>query len=75
MCAFRFQRFSLYLTLYAFALCEIYQAFAVVCKKNLYKIFFKVVFRPFLPGLLATLQSVKREHFASFLAMSERTAL
>lgn len=44
-------------------------------KKNLYKIFLKVVFRPFLPGLLATLQSVKREHFASFLAMSERTAL
>ena len=54
MCAFRFQRFSLYLTLYAFALCEIYQAFAVVYKKNLYKIFFKVVFRPYLPGLLAT---------------------
>lgn len=36
------------------ALCEIYQAFAVVYKKNLYKIFFKVVFRPYLPGLLAT---------------------
>ena len=51
------------------ALCEIYQAFAVVYKKNLYKIFLKVVFRPYLPGLLATLQPVKREHFASFLPL------
>ena len=51
------------------ALCEIYQAFAVVYKKISTKFFFKVVFRPYLPGLLATLQSVKREHFASFLPL------
>ena len=50
------------------ALCEIYQAFAVVYKKNLYKIFFKVVSD--LICLVYWQQlPVKREHFASFLPL------
>ena len=60
--------FSILNSFMLYALCEIYHASVVVYKKNLYTIF-EVVFRPYLPGLLATFQPVKREHFASFLPL------
>lgn len=51
------------------AFCEVNHASAVVYIKKITTQFFEVVFRPYLPGLLATLQPVKREHFASFLPL------
>lgn len=76
MCAVRFQRFSVdsvYLTPLSILLFVEFVMHLHSCIKKtstqFFEIVFRPIFRPYLPGLLATFQPVKREYFASFLPL------